>query len=366
MISLLPGIDLSAHIGGFAAGVALATLYLKNLDVRSLATGQMLRAVATALAAMSAAAFVLAFLHTPDSNAESRADTTQIAGKLRGLEFSMRELPGFSIFVPAGEVVAHQAGYQTGKLVVRNTDPANAFLISVSWAGGNVSRATLLAAADQLATIPGAQGASTLVQMPGPQGRPIDTLLLKANDTSLRVAHVECGQRYIQLGAMGEPAAEAIYGRMLASIVCTPIPAQEVAATWSVPIVLDLPGWHAVARFPARLALSDGTSTLVLIQVSNKMDDAILMMIVKAMVPDVAPGVREHDRLSFSGTLEGNRIDGWTAQLRCESQAVVLIAFAPDESTATRAAAVLGSARCLRKAEAAQVWPDAPAASVHR
>jgi rhomboid protease GluP len=61
LISLLPGIDLSAHVGGFITGAALAALFLRNFDVRAPSEGFAMRVLAVALIAIFVLSFALAF-----------------------------------------------------------------------------------------------------------------------------------------------------------------------------------------------------------------------------------------------------------------------------------------------------------------
>ncbi len=360
LISLLPGIDLSAHAGGFAAGVALGALFVPGLDIRRPREPWPLRLGAALLVLVCTAAFALALhrgLHV-DPASDARI---ALGGQPGGRTYARHALPGFSIELPVTPMTARQGDYQTGKLVVRNPQPPTGFFVSIEWAGGSASRERLIEGERAFAEALDIRAEPRLTVTSGPGGKPVDTLLLDVDRAPLRIARLPCGRRYIQVAAYGEGDIDALFARALASVRCAPLTEQEALLRWAVPLSLDLPGWHAVAQAPGRLGLTDGKATLLAFRHGARLRTEELAALLESTGADVRLAQAEDGRLRFNGTWHDETVHGGVEQQACPGGTVVLLAFAPDEAQAGNLLGRLDAARCARPDEAPQIWPTAPA-----
>jgi len=359
-ISFLPGIDLSAHAGGFAAGAALGALFVPGLDIRRPRGPLALRIIAALLVLGCAAAFALA------AHRGLQPDAARDAARALGVGVSPRAwarhaLPGFSIALPRTPVMSRQGDYQLGKLLVRNPQPPAGFFVSVEWAPGEATRAALLASVRDFAATMDIRDAPRLITTAGPDGRAVDTLALDVDRAPLRIARLPCGRRYVQIAAYGEAGIDALFARVLASVRCAPLIEPEALARWRVPLHLDLPGWYDLAQTPGRLVLSDGSATvLAALGHPARLDLATLAALLENLGAEVRIS-DDHGRLRYAGRWKGDEVHGGALQKICQGGAIVLLVFAPDAQAARALLDRLDTARCARPDEAPQDWPAAPA-----
>lgn len=359
-ISLLPGIDLSAHAGGFAAGTALGALFVPGLDIRRPRESLPLRIVAMLLVLICTAAFALAAhrgLHGDARNDAERALGRRAAGAGAWMRHA---LPGFSLALPRAPVISRQGDYQVGKLVVRNPRPPTGFFVSIEWAAGEATRAALLAGERAFAEALDIRDPPRLATTPGPDGQAVDTLVLEVDRAPLRIARLPCGRRYLQIAAYGDVDVDALFARVLASIRCAPIEEQEALVRWQVPLALDLPGWYALAQAPGRLALTDGSATLLALRHPARLDADALAALLQGLGADVRLTAGADGELRYAGRWEEKTVHGGAVQRVCRGGTVVLLAFAPDEDAATRLLGRANGARCARPEETPQTWPAPP------
>lgn len=109
-ISLLPGIDLFAHAGGFAAGAALGALFVPGLDIRHPRESITLRAGAALLVLTCTVAFAVA-LHRAQ-HADARHDALRALGPAARLSDEVRRhtMPGFTLDLPGWVSIGHAPG----------------------------------------------------------------------------------------------------------------------------------------------------------------------------------------------------------------------------------------------------------------
>jgi membrane associated rhomboid family serine protease len=338
-----PNIDVAAHIGGVLSG-AVAGAYLS----RPLAPGRRdpLRKVAV-VAAACASTLVLLYVLVPP---------------LARVRLSTHELPGFSIDLPAGEIVEESAEYQVGKLMLKNNTGARS-AVAVSWQAGAASRAELEIIAKAVASTLGLSGTRTFTTVPGPGGVGVETVAMDSDRTNMRASVLPCGQRFIMLATFSKFGIDDLHRRMLQTIACHPDPRLEETGIGVVPVKVDLPGWSAIDRTGGQVTLSDGRSILILrsaivsptaqlAEVVRAVFDALgAQLVVTATGPDAA---------TLTGTLEGDHVDGWARSVRCPTGGIPLLLAAPDQDTAERIRALTASARCTAPGEAPSSWPDAP------
>lgn len=337
-------VDVAAHVGGALAG-AIAGAYL----ARPLAPARKEPGRDVAIAAVGCvAAVAIAWGLVPGAG---------------DLPLSTRQLPGFSLELPGGEVVEEDSGYQTGRLMMKVEDGTRTFL-TVGWEPGRASREDLELTGDAVATKYAATRRS--LRLAGPGGASVDGVVLDSDQLTIQISMVDCGRRRITLAVGGAPDVEALHRRILPTLACRPDPRLETDALGAVPVILDLPGWTATDRTDGQVVLSDGRSMLLLKSgvVSSK---AGLGEVLAATFGAIFRETRElavtptgPDSASLTGTIDGNHVEGWARQIRCPAGGIMLMAFAPDAGTADQVRALTSSARCAQPGEAPQRWPDAP------
>jgi membrane associated rhomboid family serine protease len=199
-------IDMAAHLGGLAAGFAAGALL-----ARPLATGRGQGLPGAGLVAAASLALMGIAGWFP-----SGAERVPLAP---------RELPGFTIDLPAGDTMEQRTAYDTGRLMLKATRGTPGLV--VAWQVGAMSREELGAAAKGVASGLKIQGPPRLVSTPGPGGVPVDTAVVGEGDLSVRVAALGCGKRTVMVVALGRFGVEVLHRRALATFRCHPDPQQE-------------------------------------------------------------------------------------------------------------------------------------------
>jgi hypothetical protein len=132
----------------------------------------------------------------------------------------------------------------------------------------------------------------------------------------------------------------------------------------TLPVVLDLPGWHAQDHDGAQVQLTDGQSFLMLRPGDPEHDSELgkmLQILFRGMNQPVTVGTPVGDRVPLSGKIDDESVVGFGRLIKCAGVDAILIEMSPDQATADSVAAKLQSARCLRPGEPPQKWPAAPA-----
>lgn len=218
-ISLLPGIDLSAHAGGFAGGAVLGVLYLPGLDIRRPRDSLALRIGAALLIAIAAAALVLALVRGLGPGGSRDADVALGPVTSRATEWARHSLPGFTLDLPSVTTSTREGNSRAGKLTLRNLQPSARYLLAIEWGVGPATRDALVASHGAFLGALDTSAPPLLTTTPGPDGAPVDTLLLEVDRTPLRIARLGCGHRYVQIAAYGG-GVDAMFAKILASFRC--------------------------------------------------------------------------------------------------------------------------------------------------
>jgi rhomboid protease GluP len=135
LISLLPGVDLLAHAGGFAAGLALCPLLMYRLDVTRPGEGLFVRVAAGCALLLLGGALLLAARHalTPlPAHPQQRG----------GLQLKLMQLPGFRIALPPGPAAIGVKDPRRGALRLEPV-PGIHDGVTLRWGEGAVTRRLL-------------------------------------------------------------------------------------------------------------------------------------------------------------------------------------------------------------------------------
>lgn len=274
-----------------------------------------------------------------------------------------KELPGFSIDLPSGDVAKESLDYQTGTLLLGNIAGSGG-VAGVGWYAGSdlpPGQAEMLGRA--MAGVTGGNN-TTHGTMRGPGGTSLPSLVIDTDKGDLNMVFVPCGNRGVMVISLGD-GAQALEQRMVASFRCKPDPARErEQATQGVTVHIDLPDFRAVSHEAAQLQLTDGTS-LVQLQSMVTGDPTKLQPLLNAVF--VAMGAEltfstEHDgRIPFQGTLENEHVIGFATAITCAGSTTVVFVFSPDQAAADQLSQHVASLRCLAAGEPPQ-WNDVTSA----
>ncbi len=345
-----PNIDAAAHIGGALAG-AVVGVYL----ARPLVPGPKDPArPVTIVAATCAALIALAYLSLPP---------------LGHVRLSKHQLPGFSIDIPAGEIVEEGTEYQVGRLMLK-ADVGGRSAVAVTWQIGAASRPELELVAKATASKIGATRTTRFTASRGPGGVSVETAEMDSDRSMTRLSMLPCGKREIVLMTIGPVGIDGLHSRILQTITCRPDPRAEVTDIGVAPVKMNLPGWSAIDRTGGQLLLSDGRSLLLLrpgvVSSTGKLGEVVAATFNATTGAQVAITASGPEAATLTGTFQGNHFDGWARSLHCPTVDVLLVLFAPDLETAERIGAVTESARCAATGETPSSWPDAPKPSTPR
>lgn len=280
-------------------------------------------------------------------------------------KLTTKQLPGFTVDLPAGKVSQELLDYGLGKYMLKDVAGTNSIL-SVEWEGGETTREDLELAATAVGPMIGVAGTQKPTQLPGPSGVAVDSVVIDSDKGVFRMTFVPCGKRHLQVVSLGQTGIDRIHRRVVTSIVCRPDKAQETMEPGLVPLAIELPSWFAIERLPNQVTLTDGTSALLLKAIpGNSATAADIQKLVPAMFTAMGGALetthQQGDRIEMSGTIEGDHVDGWMRMVRCPSHSIMLLAIANDKAGADAVVTLAQSARCLREDEAPPVWPEASA-----
>jgi hypothetical protein len=278
----------------------------------------------------AAVTFVAAYLLVPPP---SRASLTP------------RQLPGFAISLPSGDVKEERLDYMAGRVeLVDVADSGGA--IEVQWEpGGITSREDLELLARGMAGAIGDNAPGVITKVPGPGGAQIETIEYASSKGPVWISMVVCGGRRISL-MTGGSSIEALHRRMLPTLVCRPDPSRERSLD-DLPLAIDLPAaWSSVKGEAGQVELTDGANALILKPMSSlpTNDDEmpqLLTGLFQAMGVRVAIGAKRDGRFPISGVIEGQNIVGWVWPFSCSRGAVMVLGISTDEPGADRLAELL-------------------------
>lgn len=267
-----------------------------------------------------------------------------------------RELPGFSIELPAGGRT-DSLDYANGRVEILG----GPLSVAVNWEpGGQLPREDLVLFAKGTADATGLT-AGAIIQIPGPNNTPIDTATGTASGKRMLISVVVCGGRHIGVVTGGRDSVDEMHGRIVASIACHPDAVRE-AEIDRPPITIDLPpGWHAMHGLPGITMLTNDTEGILLRAVAGPNDDAALPKTLTALFQAMGAPVTVHERTGdtfpLDGTLEGSKVVGFAMTRSCPPNQVIIVALAETQVRANDLAKLVRErARCLRRGEPAPAW----------
>jgi hypothetical protein len=274
-----------------------------------------------------------------------------------------REFPGFSVSLPSGDVIEDRHDYATGKLTMKNAGGVNGVAI-VAWElGAGLTTDEMKLVGEMLSKAIGAGGTSSQTKLPGPDGKPVDTMLFDG-DVSMMMTVLGCGGRHVIIATSGRNRASSLHERVIASFACKPDPAQEATAKMTFPLVLDLPGWYVMENEPDQMQITDGESALTLrAQEPNlKVDIAMIVEpMFKAAGVDAKITSRQGDRITITMSDGTDHMDGWVRLVPCPTASAFILALGGDAAKLDEVYKRVTTGRCLRPDEKPQEWPSAPA-----
>jgi membrane associated rhomboid family serine protease len=194
------GIDMGAHVGGLLAGFGAALLLARPL------TPGRSQGWAGAAAVVALSLSVIGLVGALPSPAER-------------IPLTRRDLPGFTVELPAVEVLDEVPGDQAGRLMMRTSD-APRVALGVSWQVQDGARADLEAMAQATASALRITGPARRLAIPGPRGAEVDTIELGRGKAVLWISTFTCGERRLVIAAAGSLGVESLHRRIVPSVRC--------------------------------------------------------------------------------------------------------------------------------------------------
>lgn len=283
---------------------------------------------------------------------------------LNRLSLERRDLPGFSLALPSGDEIQNDKDYARGRLSLKNVGGVNGVAI-VGWEPG-IEPATetdlklvgelMVKAIDKTAT-------ASMTKVAGSDGKPVDTVLFRG-EAAMALSMLQCGTRHVVIATGGRDVAMDLHERVIKSFVCKPVEELEATAKMTFPLVIDLPGWYAIANDPDQIQITDGENALTL-----RTTDANVKLDIAALVEPMfkAAGVqgsitsRDGDRVNIVLSDGGDSMDGWVRLVSCPKSSAFILALGTSKDNLDFLYNRVSAARCLRSGEPAQQWPTPPA-----
>lgn len=275
-----------------------------------------------------------------------------------------RDFGGFSLEVPSGDVIENRTEYTSGKLALKNVGGHRGAVI-VQWElGGKLSPQELELTAGLMGKALGTQGTSQLGTVPGPDGKPVDSIMFGDDKATLAMSMLTCGVRHVFVVTGGPDDSLGLHKRIVASFTCKPDPAKEGTAQFRFPLLLELPDWYVAERDIDQIAITNGVTghmTLRALPAGTKTDLAMLIEpMFKAAGVEAKITNRVGDRISVHLTDGADSMDGWATLIQCPDATAMVLAIGIDQSSLDELYNRVTSARCLRPGEPMQEWPAAP------
>jgi hypothetical protein len=268
--------------------------------------------------------------------------------------FERRELPGFSVELPAGQIKEESLDYANGRVEILRPAGVQA-VVGVNWeVGGTLSRDDLVLFAK------GSYGALGLtpgpfIQVPGPDGKPVETATgTMTGGKRVLTSMITCGGRHIAVVTGGLGEIDPIHGKVVASLACHPDAARE-AELDRPPLVIDLPtGWKPVRDLPGMTAYTNDDEAILLRAITGTRDDAGIPKVLTSLFQAMGAPVTVHDRAGdvypLDGTLEGSKVVGFAMIHLCPPNQVIIVALAETQVRANDLAKLVREhSHCTRK-----------------
>jgi len=278
-----------------------------------------------------------------------------------------RELPGFSISIPSGDVVEDRREYDNGKLALKNVGNSKG-VVFVQWElGGAMESGEFQVLAGLMSKALGVEGDGRVETLNGPDRKPVNAIVFRNDDASFVMSMLPCGVRHVMIATGGPDDTWSLHERIIATFACAPDPARESTAQLRFPLVLDLPGWYAAEREVDQMQITDGKTGSLSVRAAPPNLKVDLGMLIEPMFK--AAGVearitkRAGDRVWLTMSDGSDSMNGWARLVPCPDASALVIALAVDQAALDDLYNRVSNARCLRKGEKAQEWPDAPPAA---
>jgi hypothetical protein len=234
--------------------------------------------------------------------------------------WTKRELPGFTIELPAGDR-DEKLDYVIGYAQVGN-------IASVSWEPESGATDLESQAKAAIAASPELAGARMKVVEIRRSGATINAVEVSKADGNLWFASVPCGVRRISIISQGSDDKNQL-AHVVESVSCHPDPAREEQIN-TPPLAIDLPKpWSVVATGRYMVTISDRQSALVIQRVVGD-ERELASAKFSVMGIDVAVGEKHDGRYALVGT----NVHGWAWPFTCSGGDVLVLGVAPDEPTA--------------------------------
>lgn len=278
-----------------------------------------------------------------------------------------RAFPGFELAIPSGEIVTDVGDYTSGKLLQKNVGNAGGVVV-VQWEPMSpMTPEEMKVIATMLGEALGnVQGEAKVTTLPGPDGKPVDSIVFGGEDATFTLSLLRCGVRHVLVATGAKRDTMGLHERIVASFVCRADPAKEATAEVIIPIVIDLPGWYTEVREPDQIQLTDGlTGNLTMRAVQGDANvplDKLLKLSFQAAGIDVQVGARDGERVLLTLSEAGEQVHGWARLFKCPRGTAMVLGLCNDQAVADALYREVESARCLRAGEAPQQWPDHPPA----
>jgi hypothetical protein len=271
-----------------------------------------------------------------------------------------RELPGFSVSLPSGELDGVADDYKTGKAQLIHHGNSSC-VFSIAWMPGAADHELLELEARALMPAMNISGEPQFVEVAGAATARMDT------DKGLfEVSMVPCGARNVQLISIGPRGIERLHRRVVESFACQADAAKDAAASQGgFPMAFDLPGWTVQDADPAAVQIIDpnGHSALSLqptgpIDADMSIKDALgpifRAMGVTAQIGDTVDGYT-----SITATLDKQPLTGFATLVRCPRGNGLVIGMSDTEQALVATRELVSHGHCLAPGEPAQQFPKA-------
>lgn len=277
-----------------------------------------------------------------------------------------RPLPGFSISLPSVETEHSKLGYAEGKVELK--DVGDQGHITVNWEqGGDVDGEWMEGLGRAVAGSDRSKPKMRpMEKWPGPQGTALPTVIMASPMGTLWISAMRCGDRRVAVFSAGLKAMGGLHRRILPTLRCQPVPAEE-AKLKSFPWTVELPaGWFLVEAPPGRVSLTDGERGLVVrAGIDPFKRESLRDTLTAAFLADgmkVTFEAWEGDQVAMRGTTaEGEPFVGWVRLVPCPATGLMVMALDSSEAGAAELATLVAAkGRCVKDGEVAPPWPEAP------
>jgi len=355
---VLPGIA----CGLFMGGLQIARMRSKQPDISPASSGRQRRSQPIPLMAMLGL-FGLGFLPVFGL-------MWALFPPLSRAPLAKRDLPGFSIALPAGEKVTDAVTYPAGSVMLKHVGDGSGVVV-VSWEpGGNLTRDELRAMLPlftKAMALDDAGGTTKLGSIAGPDGKPIDTVTFDTDGLDMELSMIGCGIRHVMIATAAQGGVMPLHQRIVKSFACHPDPTQESTATsLAFPLALELSGWHLVAQDDEVTQISSEEASLVLRTLPPALQTPDLASFIGPAFEQTGAHVevvdkRGNDYIKVKLEDQGDSGMGWVALFRCPTGIALVLGLAHDDETVSALYEKVKSARCLRAGESPPSWPDSVA-----